>query len=94
MIMHNPGGRLAVCGEAARIVDSVFVIMNRNDVLLEDGEGHIVVFRTQAMAHAYRQKTLGDHPEEIARWSIFEFYSRDVDLLIATRPHRCLGEDG
>lgn len=86
MLLFDPQGRIAICTESARITDSVFLIMrNDQDYFYEDGEGKIVVFRTENHAARIRKKIKGD-------WGIYEFYPVDCVLLLS-RPHVCVGEE-
>lgn len=89
MILFDPAGRVTACSEAARVVDSVFLIMNDNDIILEDGQGNVVVFRTQRQATRFRDEYVGSDPE---LWGIYEIYMKDLDVLLLNRPHICIGE--
>jgi hypothetical protein len=92
LILFNPLGRTAPIDEAARVVDSVFVIMNRNDVVLEDGDGRIVVFRLLRHAEAYRIKVIGPSPAD-ENWGIYEWYQGDCEHLLFNKPHTCVPEN-
>ncbi len=88
MLLFDPAGRVVICSESARVVDSVFVILNvRTHLMFEDGEGRVGLFRTYHHAQWYLDAHLN-----FEQWTVNEVYA-DQALVFLNKPHVCLGED-
>lgn len=86
MLVFDPAGRVMICSESARVVDSVFVLL-KNDLMFEDGEGRVGLFRTARHAQSYLDTWLDSE-----QWTVNEVYADQV-LVFLNKPHVCLGED-
>jgi hypothetical protein len=87
MLVFDPEGKVTVCTESARVVDSVFVLLNvRTGLMFEDGEGRVGLFRTQGLANSYLETHL-----DFELWTVNEVYAGQVSVFL-NKPHVCLPE--
>lgn len=80
VILFNPLGRTA---PATRVVDSVFVIMNCNDLRMANLGVPLTLRSTEPKLWATTRK----------RWGLYEWYEKDCEYLLFDKPHTCVGEN-